>query len=150
MATPMTTTRTNYFKVTDKEKFMDIMGRVYPVEGEIEIWQKENDSKQVAFGCYDSIIGFMKEIPPKAPDLEPEREIYEESYNDFTKALQSVIEDGDACIIMSAGHCKLQSVYADATIITSKEIEIVSLHEMVKDTACDMLKNREYDPQFDY
>lgn len=49
MATPMTTTRTNYFKVTDKEKFMDIMGRVYPVEGEIEIWQKENDPKQVAF-----------------------------------------------------------------------------------------------------
>lgn len=147
MATDTTVTRTNYFKVTDISRFRDIMSKTH-CDLELEVWEKEDG--RVGFGGYGSIIGFMKEInDPDDPDT-LEYESYDDSYDDFAKALQNVIAEGDACIIMEVGNCKLRSVYGDATIIAKDGIQYMNFREMAIGNARKILRDDGWDTETDY
>lgn len=125
MANDITTIRSNVFQVTDIDKFKKIMDKVYTYENEIEVVIDNEKEKKVSFGAYDDIIGFV----------DKNNEAYDDSYDDFLHELQTIIPNGEACIITTIGHCKLRYLYAYANIVTNNQIESTDL---ISDTAIDI------------
>ena len=53
-------TRTNYFKVTDPEKFRNFMAQIMDQEGDaVNLWDFKNQDGETkfVFGCYSSLVG---------------------------------------------------------------------------------------------
>ena len=51
-------TRTNYFSVTDEEKFRQIIANAYSSADKIEVFEDKTDGNvKYAFGCYGVICG---------------------------------------------------------------------------------------------
>lgn len=131
--------RSNYFHVKDEEGFRAFMNTVSG-EGDIHLWEeKDEDGRTLfGFGCYGSING--------APD----EEIGDIIYEPFLKGLQRYIVDTEAVIICEAGNEKLRYVIGFATVITSNKIETISINELARSKAREMLKDIEYSPKMDY
>lgn len=130
-------TRTNYFHVTDEDKFRTIMNSVYG-DG-LEIWtQKDNnDVTMFAFGA-DSALDY------KVPNTE------EYDVEQLYEALQEIIVDDEAIIITEVGHEKLRYLVADAIVITTNDVRVCDLNEISVAVAGEMLQNVNYKPQMDY
>lgn len=128
MANNYIVTKTNYFKVTDEKKFRNLMQKVYAV-----IINDGADPSKRAFGTYSSIDGFTKD-----------GDWYENGYDDFCKELGALLPDGEVCIIMEIGHCKLREVYADYTIITNKEIYHINMTQDIQEKVRKILKDPDW------
>lgn len=122
MANNYTVTKTNYFEVTDEEKFRNLMQRVYAGEDKVVILNDGAEPSKRAFGAYDSINGFTKD-----------GDWCETGYDDFCKELGTLLPDGEVCIITEIGHCKLREVYADYTIITNKEVHSINMAQDIQE-----------------
>lgn len=133
MANNYTVTKTNYFEVTDEEKFRNLMQKVCAGEDKVVILNDGAEPSKRAFGAYDSINGFTKD-----------GDWYETGYDDFCKELGTLLPDGEACVIMEVGHCKLRDVFANCTIITNKEVHIMDMEQDAEEMAGKMLKNPDW------
>lgn len=138
MANDITTTRTNYFKVNNKKKFEKLMNSV--CADELEVWTNEANPDLVGFGCYDDIMG----LNDKNGDL------IDDSFDKFTEKLAKLLPDNEACIIVSAGHCKLRTVYGDVTVITNKGIKYMNLHDVGINMVRELLGNPKWDTDLCY
>ena len=127
--------RTNYFKVMDKEKFNEIMGRTI---GEFDVW--ENDGK-VAFGG-DEIYGIMQNDANEDDDYDDVEVLYTE--------LQKVIAPDDAILIFEAGYEKLRYLVGCVTVITQTEIRYDDITNIGVRMAKEMLNNSNYDTRYSY
>ena len=139
MANYYATIRTNYFGVTDMEKFREIMDSC-SAEDTIEMFEPEDDGK-IGFGCNGSIYGLL----PGEDEDDTEEDLYA-----FYDALQSVLVAGDAIIISEVGFEKLRYVVGCCTIITKDDIQFIDLRNKAIDLARDMLKNPDFTTEMDY
>lgn len=132
------TVRTNYFRVTDKNRFRQLFDRVIS-EDDIQIWESEYEPDKLAFGTYGAIVGL----------LDTDDEITDTSYEYLLIELQKLIVPGDACIITTVGNCKLRCVLADTIIITHNKIDSITLETAALEKARSLLETENWETVFD-
>ena len=165
--------RTNYFTVTDEDRFLRIcyaagFPRIVgndrdPREKYIWCQTDKHGVKRYGFGCsYDNLEGLVSpmfkhrleldDYPGKREDGSFDEDIAREGSEEFEEyvrthdieedemadysfceALQEIIPDEEAVVIMEAGIEGLRYVGADAWIITNDDIDTTSLELAIKD-----------------
>jgi hypothetical protein len=132
--------RTNFFTVTDEDKFREVIERCVGTDSEVLIFERRDDTSGATlfgFGCLSPIVGLRPETEGDESD-----EDYE--IDDLYNALQPLISEGEAILITEVGSIKLRGFTADCTIITRTEIRVVSLQDMAVKEARAMLGNPKY------
>lgn len=147
MANYISSTRTNYFHVTDEDKFRSIIDRCF-AEDNIEVWSErdENNHTVFGFGVYGTFYGIMED---QNGDYNEDIET-SDAFDKFVEKLQEIIEPNDACIIYNAGWEKLRYVGADATIITKTDVATTNLTDAATNLARKALDNPNWNTQSDY
>ncbi len=136
------TTRTNYFRVEDAEKLEALLQKV-SAEDAVEFFTRINPithETYYGFGCEGIIYGM-----PTSED-----EDCEEDYDEFVKALQELIVEGDAAIIMQTGHEGLRYVDANAVIISKKDVKFWSMDSTLIEQARELLGNADWATDLQY
>jgi hypothetical protein len=162
-------TRTNYFSVTDEEKFRKIM-ETCKGSGDIEIFDEKQADGSVKFGfyCEGSIHGIASpEDEGEAhydekifdfSDIDEEFRGYDEdydvdidyNYDAFCEALQQILPDNEAIIITETGYEAMRYLTGDCTIITRSGFECIDIKRIALGIARDLLKNPEFTTKMDY
>ena len=131
-------TKTNYFRVTDKEKFEDIINRCETGEDNIIHIFTETDADGdetgcYAFFCYDNILGI------------PDPENYGTPSTDlFRSELQSILPDDEAIIIISVGYNARKDVWGETDVITKGDWHYLDLGIHARETAKKMIENKDW------
>ena len=135
-------TRSNYFSVTDEEKFRQLIADSYCDGDNIEIFERNiKGSVKFAFGCYGSIYG-VRTLPDDDSDAD--------NYDVFVEALQSILAGGDAIIINEVGCEDLRYIIGHSSIITKSDAQFISLWERAVAKARIMLGNPGYSTKMDF
>ena len=123
-------TRTNYFKITDSDKFKEICEEITSESG-VEFDVTEKDGK--LYGCISCESIIMLNDEDESVDVES-----------FYKKLQTVLEEDDAIIFTSIGHEKLRYLVGMIIVITKDDIQYINLEDKAMELARTMLKNPEW------
>ena len=123
-------TRTNYFKITDSDKFKEICEEITSESG-VEFDVTEKDGKLYCCISSESII--MLNDEDESANIER-----------FYEKLQTVLEEDDAIIFTSIGHEKLRYLVGMITVITKDDIQYINLEDKAMELARTMLKNPEW------
>ena len=147
MANYISTTRTNYFHVTDMEKFKDIISRCQ-CEDTVQTWTKTDElgETMVGFGAFDEITGTVS--PGTDPD--DNEEDPDVMFDRFVSELQAIIRPDDACVIFNTGYEKLRYVAGHATIITHGKVGSVNLKNEAVKKAKELLDDPAWDTECEY
>ena len=122
MANYEATTRTNYFRVTDEEKWQELFEGLISHD-EIDDYTKKKDGITYhGFGAYSS-IEYM--------DAETE----ECDFDIFINELQKILPDNEAFIYMEVGNEKLRYLTGIVIVATNKEMRSMSLESWAKEQA---------------
>ena len=149
-------TRTNYFRVVDKDKYESIMDSVRCSEGELHLWEEEiNGELHFGFGVYDDINGICEcehciEVQDGKAEFDEDECMGEYNYDKMCALLASVVHPEDAVIIVSSGHEKLKFVGGYSTIITKDEIKHIDLWSDSIKSARKILNNEKYTTTYAY
>jgi len=133
--------RTNYFAVTDAEKFADIMKHLSG-ESEVAFYEHDTDKGKYMFYCECNLTGYIAN-----PDDDYS---CDEAMDKMTNELQKILPDGEAIILTEAGSEKMRYILCTSTIITNSEIKHINLANIALATAQEMLKNPNYTTEMDY
>ena len=144
-------TRTNYFTVTDLEKFKQIMASCKGTD-EIEIIDNEEQNENMKFGFYCD--GNIQGLPERENDDEDINDFddidCEYNYDAFCDALQQIIPENDAVIITEIGFEKMCYLTGYCTVITRNDIKFINLDREAVKLAAIMLKNPDFTTQMEY
>lgn len=133
MADYLSWTRSNVFKVTDKEKFIDVINNLES-DGIIEFHEHDGDKEG------ETKAQFMLDGTPFG---------YETENGDFEfipviEDIQMLLPDGEVCVIIEAGHEKLRYVDASVLVITNETYFSKGLVEYAQEKSREMLRNNDY------
>lgn len=145
MANPYDVTRTNMFRVTDVDAFIELMQRADTGEDEVQLFLE--DAPLVGFGFYDRLRGF--ELDEDDEELSDDNNDDDNDVDAFLSELGKLIEPGDACIVFCAYHEKLRCVGGYAYIVTNDTVDFLSLHDAVVHQARGLLGNSTWKADFD-
>ena len=131
------TFRSSYFQVENEEAYESLKHHLVATDG-VEFWDQEKDGEIYhGFGGYGCIVGYAED----AKAYEDGESNEEPDYDRFMNELSKIIKEGDACVIMSAGHEKLRYVAGVVTVITKNHVGFNSLvncaEEILKDNGVD-------------
>lgn len=131
-----TITRTNYFRVTDKEAFRDLVSTL------------RTDKHPAVFMEREGCVGFYADSAVRG--IEYEEAIPESDYWDLIKEnmvarIQELLYPGEACIITDISHDKFMSINATSLIITERDSKHINLLAHAVDTAAEMIGIPYYD-----
>lgn len=124
MADYEATTRSNYFHVTDEEKFHQIFEQIQEKNFGIELFTGSDHT--YGFGAYSDV------------DMD---DIFE---------LQDIVPDDDCIIVMESGHENLRYVDGIGYVITKERIESLSIMSWVQKKAKELMQDPDYTTQIDY
>lgn len=142
MANYIARCRTNYFKVTDEEKYRELFLRLIGDETEVEDFTVvENGITMHGFGCMSTI--YFK--TDDADEDEPSNE-----FESFLQELQPILPDGEAFIFTECGHQKLNHVSGYVTVVTKDEIKHLALGTLALILAREMLGNPNFETRMEY
>ena len=146
MANYVSAQRTNYFKVTDEEKYAELMSRVRGDEDILHLWTEEKDGRIFhAFGCESS----MSYYPENEDGTEAEDEAPVE-WEEFCRELSKLLPAGEAVIILEVGKEKLRYLTGYAEIITKHGTEFVDLTRTAIEKARKCLGNDTWSTRIEY
>ena len=142
MANYYANARTNYFRVTDEEKYNELFKKLVGdnCEEVYDFTKEENGVKLHGFGCYGTIDFLVSS--PDAEDPEYDWDV-------FTKKLQEILPEDEAFIYMENGHEKLCTVSGFSVIVTKDKVECVDICSTALEKAREMLNNKDYYTQTD-
>lgn len=125
MASYVCAIRTNYFRVTEEEKFKNLIDEF--LSGSCEVFTRTdvNSNKLVGFGSDENIN-------------------WPEDETGFVSGLQECLAEDDSIIVLEVGHEKLRYLVGAATIITRSCIETIDLTSLAISKAAEMLGNPDY------
>ena len=143
-------TRTNYFSVTDEEKFKQIMGSCRGAD-DIEIIdnQQQDGSLKYGFYCEGSIYG-LPERDEDAGNTDEEYDDVDYNYDAFCEALQQILPDDDAVLITEVGYEKMRYLIGNCVVITNKDTKYIDINREAVKLAATMLENPDFITQMDY
>ena len=142
-------TRTNYFSVTDVEKFKEIINSCGGSDT-VEIMEDDQSDGSVKYGFYCE--GSIDGLPERENDDGSSEDSDDVDYNfdAFCEALQKILPDGDAIIITEVGSEKMRYLTAYSIIITSSEVKSIDLGREAAKLAAGMLQNPEFTTKMEY
>lgn len=125
MASYVCAIRTNYFRVTEEEKFRNLIDEF--LSGSCEVFTRTdvNSNKLVGFGSDENIN-------------------WPEDETGFFSGLQECLAEDDSIIVLEVGHEKLRYFVGAATIITRSSIETIDLTSLAISKAAEMFGNPDY------
>lgn len=125
MASYVCAIRTNYFRVTEEEKFRNLIDEF--LSGSCEVFTRTdvNSNKLVGFGSDENIN-------------------WPEDDTGFVSGLQECLAEDDSIIVLEVGHEKLRYLIGAATIITRSSIETIDLTSLAISKAAEMFGNPDY------
>lgn len=145
-------TRTNYFGVTDEDKFREIMGKISPTPKYYQ--ETVNGRKKFMFYCDGSLDGYPvyagADEDEAFEDDDLYREVDEYDFDAFMKDLQTILEEDDAVLITEIGSEKFRYLTGYCIIITKNGTATVNLAECAKNAAKELLGNPEWDTRNEY
>lgn len=136
-------TRTNYFAVTDKEAFREMITQLTTSEGEPVAMMENHTGSQVAFCCEDLIIG-LKNTDSAEEEYEDELETR------MIHRIQELLVPGHACIISDICWDNLRTVNGGALIITKDNYQGFNMNDFALNLAKNMLGDQNYCPSMTY
>ncbi len=129
MADYLAMARTNYFRVTDEERYQELFKHLV-VNGEIKDFTEERDGVIYhGFGAYGSIDYQV--------DLENEESELDFDY--FVKELQKILPEDEAFVYQESGYEKLHYGDGCAIVVTSKDVREKCLSSWVENTMKELL-----------
>lgn len=137
MANYMATFRTNYFRVTDENKYKELFEKLSG-EDVVQDFSYTDDNGNIlhGFGCY-GCIGYYNEDEEYDLDL-------------FFEELQEILPDDDAMIWIKAEYEKLRYVIGSAIVVTKDDIQSMDINTWAVHTARKMLKNENFKTKLEY
>lgn len=130
--------RTNYFRVTDEEKYKKLFEGL-TAEDRVEDFTETRDGViWHGFGSYSCIFWTSGE------------EDEECTRDDFYTQLQEILPEDEAFIYLENGYEKLRYLTGFAEIVTKHDIRYVSVDDMALAEARNMLGNPDFTTQLDY
>ena len=139
MANYEETSRTNYFRVTNEERYQELFNHLVS-EDKIYDFTKI-DKNGIAWHAFGS-FGYIR-YKTDEDDCWMDRDT-------FFNELQKILPDDEAFIFMSAGHEKLAYVNGFSVIITNKDIQYVDIIGDAIKKARIMLNNPEWTTDEEY
>lgn len=125
--------RTNYFRVTDEEKYEELIGRL-SCEDEIHDFSYEKDGEiWHGFGAYDS-ISFLAD--------EDDEEWYHIDY--FVDELSEILNENDVFICMCSGHEKLRYVTGEVIVATKTEKTYLDMETYAVEKAKELMNDSNF------
>ena len=141
MANYCSCSRTNYFRVTDEEKYKSLFENLVGGEDEVHDFSKEeNGVRYHAFGAYGSIdyVAFNG------------GEDYDYDFDLFLEELQKILPDDEAFIYMESGHEKLRYITGLSVVVTKDKIESLDIRNAALEKARKMLGNPKFNSGLEY
>ena len=140
--------RTNYFRVTDEERYKELFAGLSS-EDKIDDFTHKDEEGVVwhGFGSYDS-IGWSDGKEPEDPDDDDEDD--DQDIVDFAYELQKILPDGEAFILFESGHEKLRYVTGTALIVTKDGTEFLDLRNKAVEIAREMLGDKKWCTKCEY
>lgn len=130
--------RTNYFRVTDEEKYNELFSNLISNEADIEDFTEEREGVLYhGFGAFDSI----DYVPKNSQEFD---------FDLFLSELQKILPENEAFIYMESGHQKLCYITGFAIVVTKDKIANIDIRTMALKMAKQMLNNEDYDTQMEY
>lgn len=126
MANYECTARTNYFRVTDEDRYQKLFSGLI---GDVMDFTKKNEEGVLlhGFGAYDSICWI--EDGDKG----------EEGFDSFCDKLREILPEDEAFIYLEAGSEKLRYVTGVFTVVTKKEVRWGEINDLAVSAARDIL-----------
>ena len=149
MANYIGTARTNYFHVTDENKYNYLFKGLVGTDDEIISFDEtDKEGKTLhGFGTYGSVCW----SPSKAegnPDWLDEDDT--DGLDSFLNELKTILPEDEAFVLMDTGHEKLRYLVGYATVVTKKDIQHIDLTDMAGKLARAMLQKPDYRMQIEY
>lgn len=146
MSTPMTTTRTNYFRVNDEEAYQKLYRNLFsgnaPID-DLSYFDTKRGIMRHAFGAYGDIM--YDDHYAENPENEEDRTFDDDfSIEGFISKLIPLLPDGEVFVLMAAGNEKLNYVYGEMYVATKDEYEYVNLSSSAETTARKLLQNDDF------
>lgn len=137
MANYNATSRTNYFRVTDEEKYQEIFSKLSSEAG-IEDFTKTKDDGSIlhGFGSYSDIV-FDNE--------DDDGNVYE-----TLSELQKILPEDEAFIYLESGYERLRYVTGLYIVVTKDRISSGNIHTHAIEKAREMLGNAAKEFKLDY
>lgn len=129
--------RTNYFKVTDEDRWEELFENISANDGKWDYSYKTPDG--TILHCFAVEGG----LDYRSPD------VYDSELDYFIDELQKILPDDEAMIYTEAGHEKHRYVVGFNLVVTSKSIDWISLSELGLDVARNHL-GKNFTTQMDY
>lgn len=140
MANYISQCRTNYFRVTDEEKYQKIFSRLIGNETEIEDFTEEKDGDILhGFGSLSTV--YYKTDESEEPDGNLEA---------FLQELQLILPHGEAFIFIECGHQKLNYISGHVSVVTKDNIRHLTLDNLALVLAREMLNDPEFTTRMEY
>ena len=137
MANYMAVTRTNYFRVTDEEKYKELFGMLSSEDNIEDFTEKGIDGiVRHGFGCYGDVEYYDENTD-------------EYDFDEWLKRLQEIIPDDEAFILESSGNEKLRYVTGWVVVVTRKEIASMSCDSWAKKKAKELL-GKDFETKTEY
>ena len=138
MANYMATTRTNYFRVTDEEKYDQLIEGLTPKNNIRDFTKKDEDGTiWHGFGCMGSI-----DYCPQDND--------ECDFDAFIRELQKILPENEAFILMESGYENLCYVVGFVAVVTKDKSKTIDMHTLALECAKEMLGNSDFRSRLDY
>ena len=142
MANAVYWTRTNYFRVTDEERYQYLLAGIEKACGEVEdACQERHGIKYHAFLVEDD-LDYLE------TDSDPEPGEYNVDY--LLDEFQKIIPPDEALLIKTIGHEKFCYLIGSVYIVTTQNIEYVEIGDAGKEKAREMLGNPNWDTEQNY
>lgn len=139
--------RTNYFRVTDEEKYKELFAGLTDDSGDgVEDFTKvdKNGVTLHGFGTYGSIEWHD-------PAKSDEDDDYEDEFDTFLDRLKEILPDDDAMIMTEVGYEKLRYLTAYSIVVTKNNpTQSFDLGNIAVSRAKDLLGNREWHTEMEY
>ena len=133
MANYLSTTRTNYFRVTDEERYQELFEGLTPADDILDFSKEIDGVFYHGFGAYTDIDYRCN------TSEENDCDNYGYDFDKFLQELQKILPDDEAFIYFEAGNEKLKYVTGIAIVCTSKEIKSMSLESWAVNQAKELL-----------
>lgn len=147
MANYEAVSRTNYFRVSDEEKYNELFKNLVGNEDEVYDFTKtENGVTLHAFGSYGS-IDYKK---PTQNNSEEDDEDYDYDFDGFLAELQKILPDDEAFIYTECGHEKLRYIGGFSVVVTKDNIDSISMRNGALEIAKRLLNDEKFDTQMEY
>ena len=138
MANYMATSRTNYFRVTDEDRYQELLENLVSEDNIEDFTERKGNVIYHGFGTYGTI------------DYCKDEDEDEYDFDYFLAELQKILPQNEAFIYMESGSEKLRYVVGYAIVVTRDSIEPMSIDRWATKQARKLLSDPEWRTQTEY